>query len=81
MASIVVTPVAYRTNPVRLAMIRLAMGEFRRSVSRGVRPSTDSNHTLGDMHNRECEKAPQKQANAERLPTDDPPLISHGATL
>jgi hypothetical protein len=79
--SIMVTPMAYRTNPRRLAMIRLAVSEFRRGVRRGMRSSTDSNRALNDMHDRECEKAPQEQANTKRLPTDDPPLTPHGTTL
>lgn len=77
--SVVVAPVGYRTNPFRLAMIRLTMGEFRRGVSRSVRSSTKSNRALGDMHDRECEQGPQEQASAERLPTDDPP--PHPATV
>ncbi|MGH3803465.1 MAG: hypothetical protein ACRDTD_25715, partial [Pseudonocardiaceae bacterium] len=44
-----------------------------RSVSRAVRSSTDSKRALGDLQDRECEKGPEGNANAQRSPTEGPP--------
>ncbi len=85
-AGVVVALMTCRSNPLRptvsvLAMSLLAVRVLRRSVSHAVRSSIDSNRALGDLQDRECDKGPEGEANAQRSPTEDPPLIPHAATL
>lgn len=76
---IVMAPVGCWPNPLGLAMSSLAMSLLRVRMSGAVRSSTESNRTLGELHHRERDKGPEEEANAQRPPTDAPPLTPHAA--
>ncbi len=72
---VVVAPVADMSNPRRLTM--RVLRRVVKSGRRAMRSSTDSSRAFGDIHDREREKDPESEADAERPQTGDPLLPPH----